>query len=194
MLPEEDPSPATYHIPRQPLNEKNSPMFTIGKRCFNEKGGGGRTSWEKEWFNSKNPYIIKSDFRRELFWPTPANYRIKSTIGVDSNKAVFYQYPVHSIANRQSADRNNQFFSTGISQDHCVNCKTTQNIVLSRDDLIEKENYKRSNAIKDLSMADVYSSRDLLELDVAQSADFVSVSAPKVFFLHILNKYIKKFQ
>jgi hypothetical protein len=58
VIPSEDPSPASYHLPRRPLNEKNSPMFTIGKRCFNEKGGGGRTSWEKEWFNSKNPYTI----------------------------------------------------------------------------------------------------------------------------------------
>ena len=81
---DETPSPASYHIPRRPLNERNAPVFTIGKRCFVEKGGGGRVSWEKEWFNSRNPHTHKSDFRRELFWPTPTNYRIRSVMSKEN--------------------------------------------------------------------------------------------------------------
>ncbi len=144
------------------------------------KGGGGRTSWEKEWYNSKNPYTIKSDFRRELFWPTPANYRIKSTIGIDSNKAIFYQYPHHSIANLQtrSAKTNN---SASVPTPNVNNntCNHTSNIVLSRDDLIEKD-MKNCSVIKEFNVNDPMSTRDQLDLDVLLSSKFVSHSAPKV--------------
>lgn len=181
MTPAEGPSPASYHIPRRPLNEKKSPMYTIGKRCFNEKGGGGRTSWEKEWFTSKNPFIIKSDFRRELFWPTPANYRIKSSIGIESNKAVYYQFPTHSIpkagAKIQSASRAREIdISQANSQ--CIGCHH-QNIMLSRDDLIEKD-MKKYNVNKDFHLNDPNSARDQLHLDVITSSDFIAPSAPKV--------------
>lgn len=182
-LPDEEPSPASYHIPRRPLNEKNSPVYTIGKRCFNEKGGGGRLSWEKEWFNSKTPYTIKADFRRELFWPTPNNYRIKSTIGIDSNKAVFYQYPNHSISaskvNSAKHHSTSNPASAPTAHDNCGACHHTKNIVLSRDDLIEKD-MKKYNVIKDFNVNDQLSARDQLELNVNESSTFTRKSAPKV--------------
>jgi hypothetical protein len=31
------PGPQTYHVPRKPLNEKNSPSYSFGLRCFVEK-------------------------------------------------------------------------------------------------------------------------------------------------------------
>ena len=145
------------------------------------KGGGGRTSWEKEWYNSKSPYTIKSDFRRELFWPTPANYRIKSTMGIDSNKAVFYQYPNHSISNLQtrSAKAGGNSASMPTPSGNNNTCHHTSNIVLSRDDLIEKD-MKNCSVIKEFNVNDPMSARDQLELDVNQSSSFVSHGAPKV--------------
>jgi len=63
---------------------------------FKQKGGGGRTSWEKEWFNSNNPFTTKTDFNREQIWPSPNNYRIKSTLA-NSSSIVYHQAPIHSI-------------------------------------------------------------------------------------------------
>jgi len=186
LIPFEEPSPASYHIPRRPLNEKKSPMFTIGKRCFNEKGGGGRTSWEKEWFNSNNPFIIKSDFRRELFWPTPTNYRIKSSIGIESNKSLFYQYPNHSIAQgpRGSAKHLGSAqpltAPEPIRNSHCNGCQQ-QGVVLSRDDLIEKD-MKKYNVNKGFNLNDPMSARDQLQLDVISSSIYTCKTAPKVGF------------
>ena len=69
------------------------------------KAGGGRTSWEKEWFNSSNPYTTKTDFNREQIWPSPTNYRIKSTIA-NANPTVYHQSPIHSIGVKLSSDTN----------------------------------------------------------------------------------------
>ncbi len=161
-------------------------MYTIGKRCFNEKGGGGRTSWEKEWFNSNNPFIIKSDFRRELFWPTPTNYRIKSSIGTESNKAVFYQYPNHTISQGPRGSAKHQIsmqpFSAPdvIRNSQCNGCQQ-QSIVLSRDDLIEKD-MKKYNVNKGFHLNDPISARDQLNLDVINSSIYTCKTAPKISF------------
>ena len=40
-------SPFSYHVPRQPQNQRQAPVFTIGRRTFVEKEGGGRTAWQK---------------------------------------------------------------------------------------------------------------------------------------------------
>lgn len=37
MENDDGPTPFSYHIPRRPLHEKISPMFSIGKRNFKEK-------------------------------------------------------------------------------------------------------------------------------------------------------------
>lgn len=158
-------------------------------------GGGGRVSWEKEWFNSRNPYTHKSDFRRELFWPTPTNYRIKSTIGVDANgqsrTAPAYSYPSlpgskgNSAKHPNTADvpnkNNNNNTTPGAplnTRENLGSCKHTQNIVLSRDDLIEKD-IKKYNVIKDLNFGHPRS-KDHSELNVIKSSQFVCSSAPKV--------------
>lgn len=149
-------------------------------------------SWEKEWFNSRNPYTHKSDFRRELFWPTPTNYRIKSTIGTDPNAssktAPTYSYPSqpgskHNSAkhpNTADAPMNNNSTPPAPlnTRENIGSCKHTQNIVLSRDDLIEKD-IKKYNVIKDLNFGHSRS-HDHSELNVIKSSHFVSASAPKV--------------
>jgi hypothetical protein len=53
---------------------------------FHISEGGGRTSWQKEWFSSKDPFTIKSDFGRESRWPSPDRYRLKSTFGDTTGK------------------------------------------------------------------------------------------------------------
>lgn len=60
--------------------------------------GGGRTSWEKEWFNSRDPFTTKSDFKREQKWPSPHHYRLKSTLGENgSQMSVHHRSPAHSF-------------------------------------------------------------------------------------------------
>jgi hypothetical protein len=76
-----------YIITINDLKKKNSTL---------QKDGGGRTSWEKEWFNSTNPFTTKTDFNREQMWPSPNNYRIKSTLA-NSSSIVYHQAPIHSI-------------------------------------------------------------------------------------------------
>ena len=78
-------------------------MFTFAKRCFNEKAGGARTAWEKEWFNSRNPFTLKTDFNREQAWPSPAYYRVKSTVG-ETNQFSYPQAPSHTMGARIGKD------------------------------------------------------------------------------------------
>lgn len=118
------PGPTSYHVPRRPPNERISPSYTFGQRCFIEKSkyfkyfyliiinayfiveGGGRTSWEKEWFSSKNPFLYKNDFKRDKRWPTPHDYAKKPGIG-DKNQATWYQYPVYTMASRLNNNNTN---------------------------------------------------------------------------------------
>ncbi|XP_077162977.1 protein STPG3 isoform X2 [Paroedura picta] len=44
------------------------PIFSISPE------GGGRRSWQKTWFQSKNPFTKKADFNRETNWPSPFHY------------------------------------------------------------------------------------------------------------------------
>jgi hypothetical protein len=172
-------------------------MYTIGRRCFNEKKGGGRTSWEKEWFNSSNPFTIKSDFKRDQTWPTPVNYNLKSTIGADSNSSLYYQYPSVKIHNNTPlsgrASHLNNPSSDGVCSCH---------MILSRQDLIEME-LKKSNTLITTSNADLNNKnsnnlnnnnnnnsnnknnidkKDYLDLNIEQSAKYISTRAPKVKF------------
>ena len=58
--------------------------------------GGGRTSWEKEYYSSVNPFLKKTDFKRDKKWPTPQDYIKKPGFG-DRNQQAWYQYPTYSI-------------------------------------------------------------------------------------------------
>ncbi|CAF0821994.1 unnamed protein product [Didymodactylos carnosus] len=99
------PSPCSYLVPRKSCREKNAPSYTFGTRCFVEKKGGSRTSWNKEWFCHSNPFTRKVDFGREVVWPTPFHYRVRPTIG--SHQPVKISFPSWSFGQKfPSADEN----------------------------------------------------------------------------------------
>ena len=104
--------------------------------------GGGRTSWEKEWFNSSNPYTTKTDFNREQLWPSPANYRIKSTLA-NSSQHIYHQSPMHSIgiklvsaANTNNIDNSNTIINNSSSSN--VNNKIYNNTISDTEKLFEQ--------------------------------------------------------
>ena len=165
----EEPSPFSYHVPRRPPNEKISPMFTIGKRCFSEKQGGGRTSWEKEWFNSNNPYTIKADYRREVIWPSPNNYRIKSTLGDDANTVLYKQAPMHTIGTRLS-------YKSQAESDEACSCNKYQSDLLA--ELVNTNTLKKFNMSAQHLNKDIHSIHN--RLDVMQSVNFIHPSPPKI--------------
>lgn len=155
-------SPFSYHVPRRPPHERNAPMYTIGKRCFNERTGGGRTSWEKEWFNSTNPFTTKTDFNREVKWPSPSNYKIKSTISNSSSvpSLVYHQSPFHYIGMKLP------------SQSNTIIVNTTHRTLLT-DDLLNNE----------LTQTEIKSNKVISnDLDVMQAVNFIATSPPKISF------------
>ncbi len=185
---ETGPSPCTYHIPRKPPHQRNAPMYSMGKRTFNEKPGGARTSWQKEWFNSKNPFTQKTDFNREYTWPAPNNYRLRSTLGVYSQSSVYHHAPSYTIGNKLCSAHTNK--------------TSTKNMSISGESLFKdapiddyqrymhliEEELSKSNLVKDMS-EDEHHRRLLLEYllkkkaqseDVMQSVKNVLTSAPKV--------------
>ncbi|XP_041370662.1 uncharacterized protein LOC121384363 [Gigantopelta aegis] len=77
----EGPGPCSYSPRNKPLNETNAPSFTFGSKCYIEKDGGSRTSWEKSWFQSPHVWTNKTDFSSDGPWPAPSSYRQLSLFG-----------------------------------------------------------------------------------------------------------------
>jgi hypothetical protein len=63
------------------------------------KGGGGRTSWEKEWFSTSRPFVHKTDYNRDVAWPAPNSHRIPPSLGHDT-ATTYRRYPVHTMGRR----------------------------------------------------------------------------------------------
>ncbi|XP_062815152.1 protein STPG3 isoform X3 [Anolis carolinensis] len=42
--------------------------------CYFILDGAGRRSWQKSWFQSKNPFNRKTDYTQETNWPSPFDY------------------------------------------------------------------------------------------------------------------------
>ncbi|KAL4219305.1 hypothetical protein ACF0H5_021884 [Mactra antiquata] len=77
----EGPGPTQYSPRNRPLNETNAPAWSFGSKCFIEKGGGSRTSWEKTWFQNPDIWTSKVDFYNDSAWPTPTHYRQRPLLG-----------------------------------------------------------------------------------------------------------------
>ncbi|XP_077162976.1 protein STPG3 isoform X1 [Paroedura picta] len=69
----DSPGPAAYPPPSVNCRETTAPSYTFGWKTP-PKEGGGRRSWQKTWFQSKNPFTKKADFNRETNWPSPFHY------------------------------------------------------------------------------------------------------------------------
>ncbi|KAH3778172.1 uncharacterized protein LOC127845215 [Dreissena polymorpha] len=95
----EGPGPTRYSLTNRPLNETNSPAWTFGSRCFVEKSGGSRTSWEKTWFQTPEVWTSKVDFQNDSAWPTPNNYKARPTLG--PKQRTMAEYPSYSIGTRK---------------------------------------------------------------------------------------------
>lgn len=59
--------------------------------------GGARTSWNKQWFAHSDPFTTKVDFNREVTWPTPLDYHVPPTLGIQPTKVSF---PAWSMGTR----------------------------------------------------------------------------------------------
>lgn len=77
----EGPTPCSYTPSTKPLSETNSPQWSFGQKTFNEKAGGGRTSWEKTWFQSPHVWLQKADFYQDNRWPNPNQYQSQPAMG-----------------------------------------------------------------------------------------------------------------
>ncbi|XP_069468258.1 protein STPG3 [Ambystoma mexicanum] len=64
------PGPDTY----LPLTKTGATSFTIGRKSP-PKEGGGRTSWQKTWFQSSNPFTKKTHFESQV----PVNLSMSSS-------------------------------------------------------------------------------------------------------------------
>ncbi|KAH0615483.1 hypothetical protein JD844_004781 [Phrynosoma platyrhinos] len=69
----DSPGPAAYSPPTLSCRETNAPSYTFGWKTP-PRDGGGRRSWQKSWFQSKNPFTRKADFTTETNWPSPFDY------------------------------------------------------------------------------------------------------------------------
>ncbi|XP_060107241.1 protein STPG3 [Heteronotia binoei] len=69
----DSPGPAAYSPTSVSYRETTAPSYTFGWKTP-PKEGGGRRSWQKTWFQSKNPFTKKADFNRETNWPSPFHY------------------------------------------------------------------------------------------------------------------------
>ncbi|XP_074655373.1 protein STPG3-like [Tubulanus polymorphus] len=96
----EGPTPWSYTPISKPLQEKNAPAYSFGRKCHPEKGGGGRTSWEKPWFSTPHIWCDKVDFYRDRKWPAPTSYRHKSLLGRGQNFVP--EAPSFTIGSRQN--------------------------------------------------------------------------------------------
>nr|XP_060613691.1 protein STPG3 [Anolis sagrei ordinatus] len=69
----DSPGPAAYPPPVLNCRESNAPAYTFGWKTP-PKDGSGRRSWQKPWFQSKNPFHRKTDYTQETNWPSPFDY------------------------------------------------------------------------------------------------------------------------
>ncbi|KAL8174296.1 UNVERIFIED_CONTAM: hypothetical protein K2H54_041552 [Gekko kuhli] len=69
----DSPGPAAYPPPSVNCRETTAPSYTFGWKTP-PREGGGRRSWQKTWFQSKNPFTKKADFSSETNWPSPFHY------------------------------------------------------------------------------------------------------------------------
>ncbi|XP_062815153.1 protein STPG3 isoform X4 [Anolis carolinensis] len=69
----DSPGPAAYPPPVVNCRESNAPAYTFGWKTP-PKDGAGRRSWQKSWFQSKNPFNRKTDYTQETNWPSPFDY------------------------------------------------------------------------------------------------------------------------
>ncbi|XP_061460147.1 protein STPG3 [Rhineura floridana] len=73
ILNVDSPGPAAYSPPSMNYRETIAPSYTFGWKTP-PREGGGRRSWQKSWFLSKNPFTRKADFTHETNWPSPFDY------------------------------------------------------------------------------------------------------------------------
>ncbi|XP_051787783.1 uncharacterized protein LOC114657247 isoform X2 [Erpetoichthys calabaricus] len=59
--------------------------------------GGGRTSWEKSWFQGNRPFTTQTSFEDQ--WPSPAHYKLGSTLG--PHQPVRFKSPCYTFGNKQ---------------------------------------------------------------------------------------------
>ncbi|XP_043913855.1 protein STPG3 [Protopterus annectens] len=99
----EGPGPTTYFPKVVPLHEIKSPAYSFG-RLLPVKDGGGRTSWQKLWFQSLDPYTKKTTFESQ--WPSPFQYEQHSTLG--SHQPYRFNGPSYSIGKRKTLIHNTE--------------------------------------------------------------------------------------
>lgn len=100
----EGPGPTAYSPRNRPLKETNSPAWTFGSKCFIEKGGGSRTSWEKTWFQNPEVWTSKVDFYNDSAWPTPTHYRHRPALG--PRQRTMIEAPSFTIGTRREMTLN----------------------------------------------------------------------------------------
>ncbi|XP_048777500.1 serine/arginine repetitive matrix protein 1-like isoform X2 [Ostrea edulis] len=100
----EGPGPCTYSPQNKPLYETNAPSWSFGSKTQPDKdgGGGGRTSWEKSWFQSPHLYQQKTDFFSDNAWPTPSTYSQRPLLG--PRQRTVMESPSFSIGIRRKFD------------------------------------------------------------------------------------------
>ncbi|XP_054854454.1 protein STPG3 [Eublepharis macularius] len=104
----DSPGPAAYPPPSVNCRETTAPSYTFGWKTPS-KEGGGRRSWQKTWFQSKNPFTMKADFNRETNWPSPFHYG-PSTDSKPANRPsnpgfTFGQKGVFSLASKDAVNK-----------------------------------------------------------------------------------------
>ncbi|XP_062601104.1 ciliary microtubule associated protein 1A-like isoform X2 [Saccostrea cucullata] len=98
----EGPGPCSYSPQNKPLYETNAPSWSFGSKTQPDKGGGGRTSWEKSWFQSPHLYQQKTDFFADNAWPTPSTYTQRPLLGPRQRTST--EAPSFSIGVRRKFD------------------------------------------------------------------------------------------
>lgn len=101
----EGPGPCTYSPQNKPLYETNAPSWSFGSKTQPDKDGGGRTSWEKSWFQSPHIYQQKTDFFSDNAWPTPSSYTQRPLLGPRQRTTI--EAPSFSIGVRRKIDLSN---------------------------------------------------------------------------------------
>ncbi|XP_022320017.2 uncharacterized protein LOC111122525 isoform X2 [Crassostrea virginica] len=98
----EGPGPCTYSPQNKPLYETNAPSWSFGSKTQPDKDGGGRTSWEKSWFQGPHLYQQKTDFFSDNSWPTPSSYTQRPLLGPRQRTTL--EAPSFSIGVRRKFD------------------------------------------------------------------------------------------
>ncbi|XP_039618352.1 protein STPG3-like [Polypterus senegalus] len=90
------PGPTTYTPSTWVLSWHVPPAYTFGSTMPIKKGGG-RTSWEKSWFQGNRPFTTQTTFEDQ--WPSPAHYKLGSTLG--PHQPVRFKSPCYTFGNKQ---------------------------------------------------------------------------------------------